>query len=331
MKIRKAEQTLSQTNDQACILIVDDEYRLLKSLENMLLNQGYHIVCAQGGIQACDKLSTQDFDLVLLDLNMADMNGHQVMDFILQHEIDVATIVVSGESSFSAVSKALRRGAYDYLRKPYDPEELLTTINSALQKVLLENAHNAMQSRLQKSEELHRYIVNSSPDIVFMLDRSGCFTFLNSKIESILGYKKTDLIGRHYQTIIDPTDLERANYLFDEQSSKKKGSWGSELRLQAKKQDHNARHFEVTFFPIERQIKSAATNISSKKNTQNKIIGTYGTARDITERKEAEEFINFQAYHDLLTRLPNRALFKDRLNISIAQAKRNKNNVAVMF
>jgi diguanylate cyclase (GGDEF)-like protein/PAS domain S-box-containing protein len=330
MKIRKAEQTSKLSNDKACILVVDDEYRLLKSLENLLLNQGYHVVCAQGGLQACEKLSSQEFDLILLDLNMDDLNGHQVMDFIAQKDIDIATIVVSGESSFSAVSKALRRGAYDYLRKPYDSEELLSTINSALQKVLLEKAHNSMQSRLQKSEELHRYIVNSSPDIVFMLDREGNFTFLNNKVESILSYKKTDLIGRHYQTIIDPADLERANYLFDGQEGKKKGTWGSELRLRAKKQDHSPRHFEVTFFPIERQLKNSVTNISGKKNKSN-IIGTYGTARDITERKEAEEFINFQAYHDLLTRLPNRALFKDRLNISLAQAKRNKNNVAVMF
>jgi len=331
MKIRKTEQPYNRSNEKACILIVDDEYRLLKSLENMLLNKGYDVVCAQGGIQACETLSNQSFDLVLLDLNMADMNGHQVMDFITKQGIDVATIVVSGESSFSAVSKALRRGAYDYLRKPYDSEELLSTVNSALQTVMLEKAHNAMQTRLQKSEELHRYIVNSSPDIVFMLDREGNFTFLNSKIESILGYKKTDLIGRHYSTIIEQSDLERAKYLFDEQSGKKKASWGSELKLKAKKSDHNARHFEVTFFPIERQTKNKFTSRQNSETVQHKIIGTYGTARDVTERKEAEEFINFQAYHDLLTRLPNRALFKDRLNISIAQAKRNKNNVAVMF
>jgi len=330
MKIRKAKQISHQVDEKTCILIVDDEYRLLKSLENMLLNQGYDVICAQGGIEACEKLETHDLDLVLLDLNMDDMNGHQVMNFIASKEIDVATIVVSGESSFSAVSKALRRGAYDYLRKPYATEELLSTITSALQKVMLERAHHEMQNRLQKSEELHRYIVNSSPDIVFMLNREGCFTFLNSKIESILGYKKSELMGKHYQSIIDPDDIERANFLFDEQAGKKKGTWASELRLKAKKQDHTARHFEVTFFPIEKQSRKTKGD-ETRDASSSQVIGTYGTARDVTERKEAEEFINFQAYHDLLTRLPNRALFKDRLNISLAQAKRNKNNLAVMF
>jgi diguanylate cyclase (GGDEF)-like protein/PAS domain S-box-containing protein len=326
MKINKLEQSFSRPNNKACILIVDDELRLLESLDNLLKAQGYQTVCAQGGLEACNQLSTRTFDLILLDLNMADMNGHQVMDFITQNEFEVATVVVSGESSFSSVSKALRRGAYDYLRKPYDPEELLSTVNSALQKVILEKAHNSMQTRLQKSEELHRYIVNSSPDIVFMLDKDGRFTFLNNKLESILGYKKTDLIGQHYKCIIDPADVERAHYLFEEQSGKRRESWGSEIRLLAKRQNHSARHFEITFFPIERQLPKTPNSIA-----QSSIIGTYGTARDITERKEAEEFINFQAYHDLLTRLPNRALFKDRLNMSLAQAKRNKSNLAVMF
>jgi len=150
MKIRKIEKAGTIMNDKACILVVDDELRLLKSLENMLLNQGYDVKSAQGGLKACEQLSENTFDLVLLDLNMADMNGHQVMDFMTRKDIDTATIVVSGESSFTAVSKALRRGAYDYIKKPYDPEEMLSTIDNALQKGMLEKAPTAMQSRLKK-------------------------------------------------------------------------------------------------------------------------------------------------------------------------------------
>lgn len=323
MKITKSKTDSSLTMDKARILVVDDEYRMLTSLENLLRNEDYQVTTAQGGVAACEALVNNDFELVLLDLNMGDMDGHQVMDFIAENEIDVATVVVSGESSFTAVSKALRRGAYDYLKKPYDPEELLNTTNNALQKVMLEKAHSAMQQRLQKSEELHRYIVNSSPDVVFMLDKKGHFTFLNKKIEALLGYRKEELVGKHYHTIVDPADHERANYIFSEHVNRQGGAWSSELRLRMKKEDHESRHFEMTFFPIE--------NRSGQAEGKDRILGTYGTARDITERKEAEEFINFQAYHDLLTRLPNRALFKDRLNLAIAQSKRNQKTVAVMF
>jgi DNA-binding NtrC family response regulator len=172
------------------LLIVDDEQRLLTSLKELLIANNYQVDTALGGKNACLYLLKQQYDLALLDLRMGDFSGHRVMDFMAEREIDSATIVVSGESSFSAVSKALRRGAYDYLKKPYIPDELLATVENALQKRLFEKAHNAMQVRLKKSEELHRYIVNSSPDIVFMLNREGRFTFINNKIESILGYKK---------------------------------------------------------------------------------------------------------------------------------------------
>lgn len=323
MKIRKTNTDSHISTEKARILIVDDEYRMLTSLQELLNNEGYQTETALGGITACERLTDTDIDLVLLDLNMNDMNGHEVMNFIAENEIDVATVVVSGESSFSHVSKALRRGAYDYIKKPYDPEELLNTVNNALQKVMLEKAHAVMQVRLKKSEELHRYIVNSSPDVVFMLDKKGCFTFLNKKVQALLGYKKEDLIGKHYHTIVDPADRDRANYIFAEQLGRQTGAWSSELRLRMRKETHDARHFEITFFPIE--------NSASAKNSPDRILGTYGTARDITERKEAEEFINFQAYHDLLTRLPNRALFKDRLNLALAQSKRNNKHVAVMF
>ncbi|MDX1452902.1 MAG: EAL domain-containing protein [Oleiphilaceae bacterium] len=328
MKALKSQQASGLKTEQAKLLVVDDERRLVSVLEKLLAGEGYHVHTALGGMEACEKLLEQHYDLVLLDLKMGDISGHDVMDFIAQNELDTATIVVSGESSFSAVSKALRRGAYDYLKKPYHPEELLRTVQSSLQKIMLEKAHAAMQQKLKKSEELHRYIVNSSPDIVFMLDQKGRFSFLNNKIETLLGYKKAELIGKAYQSIVDDCDLDRAQYIFEEQIHKKSGAWSSELKLKSRNSDQQARHFEITVFPIESKVRTTG---AESQQVAKRIIGTYGTARDITERKEAEEFINFQAYHDLLTRLPNRALFKDRLSISLAQARRNKQKVAVMF
>jgi len=59
--------------------------------------------------------------------------------------------------------------------------------------------------------------------------------------------------------------------------------------------------------------------------------GTYGIARDVTEKKQAQELISYQSYHNLLMSLPNRTLMEDRLNMAISQAARNKQNVAVMF
>ncbi|MCP5206186.1 MAG: EAL domain-containing protein [Hahellaceae bacterium] len=325
--MKNQASTLSMS--KARILIVDDEPRLIQSLQELLQGYGYQVDTAQGGGNACQYLLKKKFDLVLLDLRMHDMSGHEVMDFMAKQEITTATIVVSGESSFSAVSKALRRGAYDYLKKPYDPEELVSTVKNALRKKLMENSHEIMQRKLQRSEELHRYIVNSSPDIVFMLDRQGRFTFLNNKVESILSYSKKSLLGLHYSEIVGNDDVERARYLFGQVGENQRSIRSFELHLKTADGMRSNRFFDITIFPIERNISDLKSQGADSK--ARKFIGIYGTARDITERKEAEDFINFQAYHDLLTRLPNRALFKDRLNLAIAQAKRNNYKLAVMF
>ena len=328
MKAEIKDVDLSININKARLLVVDDEERLLTSLKELLIANHYQVDTALGGKAACTQLARHQDDLVLRDLRMGDFSGHQVMDFMSERQINAATIVVSGESSFSAVSKALRRGAYDYLKKPYVPDELLATVDNALQKKLLEKAHNAMQVRLKKSEELHRYIVNSSPDIVFMLDKEGRFTFINNKIESVLGYHKRELIGQHYQTIINEKDAERASYIFKDSEQSGRTTKTIELPLKSRGDNRAQRFFEITVFPIE----SSTSGLRSTPHSHLKqLIGTYGTARDITERKEAEEFINFQAYHDLLTRLPNRALFKDRLSLAITHTKRNTQNLAVMF
>lgn len=318
---------------KARILIVDDEPRLLQSLKALMEANQYQVDTALGGKNACLRLIKQSYDLVLLDLRMADLSGHEVMRFMMENDIRTAAVVISGEFSFSAVTEALRLGAYDYLKKPYAPEELIATVDKVLRKKLLEKQNDSMQIRLQKSEELHRYIVNSSPDIVFILDRQGRFSFLNSKVETLLGYPKEQLLGQPCWQLVDPQDMERARYIFGERPTNKQSPRSMELRLKAYGESGARRHFEITVFPIESSEQGirviSADNPSTLSNRR--FIGTYGTARDISERKEAEEFINFQAYHDLLTRLPNRSLFKDRLSLALALAKRNNHSLAVMF
>ncbi|QCF25315.1 putative bifunctional diguanylate cyclase/phosphodiesterase [Hydrocarboniclastica marina] len=321
---------LDDSSQQPKLLVVDDDPRLLESLSQLLQASGFVVDAAQGGRAACRQIEAQSYDLVLLDMRMPDMNGLQVLAYLQKAQIDVPVVVVSGEASFGTVSKALRRGAYDYIKKPYIADELIATVRSVLRKRMLERAHADVQHRLKKSEELHRYIVNSSPDIVFMLDQRGRFCFLNSKVESLLGYGCGELMGRHYRTLIHDQDLPKASWAFSESEIGTENPRNLELRLKTRGSRKANRHFEVTVFPIEgpAQSPNGATDIGAGSNGTFQI---YGIARDITERKEAEAFITFQAYHDLLTRLPNRALFKDRLTLAITQAKRSKQKLAVMF
>jgi diguanylate cyclase (GGDEF)-like protein/PAS domain S-box-containing protein len=274
-------------------------------------------------------LAGNQFDLVLLDLIMPGVSGHDILDYAAREKLKCKIIVVSGDSSFSGVKHALHCGAFDFVKKPYEAAELIATMETALRQVRLEHQHDAMESQLKESEELHRFIVNSSPDLVYMLDRNGCFSFVNDRIEAMLGFSKTAIIGKHYSELVDEDDLLAADNLFNERRTGDRAVKNVELRLKSKRRDGRASLIRTK--SVWTELTAMGIYADNAERTRKNFAGTYGTARDISERKQAQEVINFQAYHDLLTHLPNRALLKDRLNLAITQAQRNKRKLAAMF
>ena len=309
------------------ILIVDDDPVVLKSLQDLLAFRGYNPDTAIGGQEAICQLDQNNYDLVLLDLHMPYVNGHDVMAHIRANQINTSVIIVSGETSFEAAKDACTQGAYDFLRKPYVTDELIITINNALQEKRLQKQNVFMQEQLAESERLHRYIVNTSPDIIYILNQEGFFTFINERIENLLGFSKEEIVGKHYSFLVHHDDMEQAKYVFNERRIGTRAAKNIELRLKCK-DDGKSRHFKNRTLPIEL---SATGMYAGRSESKKSYTGTYGVARDVTERKIAEETINFQAYHDLLTKLPNRALLRDRLSLAISQAKRENESLAVMF
>ncbi|HEY5644848.1 MAG TPA: diguanylate cyclase, partial [Pseudomonadales bacterium] len=311
------------------ILIVDDKPELLNSLHQLVNLHGYQADKALGGADALRALSEKHYDVVLLDLIMPGVSGHDVLDYASNEGIDSKIIVVSGDSSFSGVKHALHCGAFDFVKKPYEAGELISTLETALRQCELESKNLVMEEKLRESEELHRFIVNNSPDLVYMLDRNGCFIFLNDRLESLLGYRREELIGRHYSELVDDDHLERARNVFNERRVGERAATNLELKLKSRLNRRGPRLFHTQALWMELTAEGVYSNPNER--TRENFVGTYGTARDISERKEAEDVINFQAYHDLLTHLPNRALLRDRLSLAIAHARRNKRKLAVMF
>jgi diguanylate cyclase (GGDEF)-like protein/PAS domain S-box-containing protein len=312
----------------ARLLVVDDEPRLRQSLAELMQLQGYAVDLAGNGRSAAQLLDQVDYDLVLLDLFMPDMDGYAVMEHMLKKHPKVAVIVVSGDSTVHAAVQALRHGAYDFLRKPYEPEELLKTVENALGKRRLELENESIHRRLEQSEKSYRYLVDNSPDLIYTLDEDGRFAFLSDRVQSLLGYDKIELIGKHYTTIIFPEDIAQARFTFNERRTGDRATAGIEMRLRCKN-GGPPMHDENRFITIE--LNSMGMYATSAPDSPSRFVGTYGVAKDITDRKRAEETIYHQAYHDLLTGLPNRLLFKDRLNLAIAQGKRSRQKLAVMF
>ncbi|MEW8029526.1 MAG: EAL domain-containing protein [Candidatus Thiodiazotropha sp.] len=314
-------------NNNARILIADDEPRARASLKEILRFTGYETTLAECGSEAIDLLNNGSFDLILLDLNMPDLHGHKVMEHIDSYQLNCDIIVVSGETTFDHATMALRKGAQDFLRKPYAPDELLRSVANVLERRQLKAANQSIQLRLQESESLHKFIVNNSPDMIYLLDHEGRFAFINERVKSLLGYDQKEIIGEHFSKLIHTEDIERAQFTFNERRAGERATRSAELKLSSKN-NNGSRFFDSGTVPVE--LSSIGIYTTNNDKTKS-FIGTYGVARDISERKQAEELIKYQLYHDLLTNLPNRSLFRDRLNMAMAQSKRSGKKLAIMY
>jgi len=310
----------------ARILLVDDEARLLDSLRLILEGVGYQIALADSGAAAREALQREPFDVVLLDLNLPDCLGSEVIAHARALALDVRFIVLSGNTGVDLAVRALKEGADDYIQKPYKPDAILTALRHAVVERDLVRENRRIASQLESSQKLYRYLVDSSPDLIYILNSAGYFSFVNDRANQLLGIPPEALIGKHYSSIVVPDDLERARYVFNERRVGARASRNVELRLRV--HDQAARAFETTVTTVSF---NATAIYAAGPGDAPEYLGTYGVARDISEKKRAEEQITYQAYHDILTSLPNRALFRDRLGLALIQAKRNERELAVMF
>lgn len=311
------------------VLIIDDNSNLLYSTKSIIEANGYKCIIADGGEAGLAVLVQMrgEIDIVLLDLAMPDIDGYQVLENIHEQDMDVDVIVVSGDATFDNAAKVFRDGALDFLNKPYNPSQLISTVyNIALKRNLKKHLKNT-QKQLEDSEKRYRFIVSNSPDIIYMVDHRGFFTFINDRVTDLLGYKPEELIGEHFSTLVHEDDIIVAEHVFNERRTGERASQNVEFRLRCSDPEKASKTFESNTIVIE----LCSLGVYNLKEDGTPYLGTYGVARDISDRKKAQEMIHFQAYHDLLTRLPNRELFLDRLNLSISQASRNKSMLAVLF
>ena len=270
----------------AKILIVDDEPRIRDSLKLLLDEQGYDVYTARSGQEARDVLSVYQFDLALLDMIIPDMNGHQLMEYIYETSPETMVVIITGHASLDSAIGALRRGAYDYLRKPFEFEELLKTVQNALDQKKLKSEKEIINGKLELSEERYRYLVQNSPDIIYTLDENGNFTFISQAAKRLLGYEADQLIGKHYSTIICEEDLERAQWFFNERRTGKRAATGIQLRLKTAEGHDAFRSAEIRHLTIE--LKATGMYDKSVQAADKAYLGTHGVARDISNRKRLE-------------------------------------------
>ncbi|MCB1796493.1 MAG: response regulator, partial [Candidatus Competibacteraceae bacterium] len=207
--LKSADSGEEEPDEPFSVLVVDDELGLLTSLKRLLETHGYVVAVAVSGAAALTQLAKNRYDLLVLDLGMPGIGGAAVLDFTIERCLDMAVIVISGTTSVVEATAAMRRGAIDYLRKPFGPDELLASIANATRKLQLERANRLMRDRVEVSERLHRFLVNSSPDLIFMLDVEGRFSYLNKRVETLLGFEADALVQQPLACLVAPPDRDK--------------------------------------------------------------------------------------------------------------------------
>ena len=268
------------------ILIVDDEPRMCESLRKLIARKGYEVYTAGSGAKARVILQDIQFDVALLDMIMPDTDGHQLMDLINEKSPDTDVIIITGDASLDSAIGALQRGAYDYVRKPFKFEELLTTVENALKQKRLKKENDFINEKLEWSESRYRRLAENSPDIIYALDEAGNFTFISNAAERLLGIDRQQLISKHYNTVIHQDDREKARWLFNERRTGERSTMGVELRLISFGKNGESKSDEVRHLTIE--LNSTGIYDKDVKDRSKRFLGTSGVARDISDRKRLE-------------------------------------------
>jgi len=117
---------------KARILIVDDEADLRTLLHHILTAQGYQITDAADGEEAIELIKRQKFDIALLDIQMPNINGIQVLKYIKEHSPQTKAVMLTGYADLKHAMEAKEFGARDFIGKPYKLEDVLSTIEHIL-------------------------------------------------------------------------------------------------------------------------------------------------------------------------------------------------------
>ncbi|WP_054697201.1 response regulator [Desulfosarcina cetonica] len=143
------------------LLICDDDRQMTESIKLVLETSGYQIQTTNNARHALTLIHADLPDLVILDVKMPEMSGFEVLDSVDRERCDAAFIMVTGEASVDSAIKAIRKGASDYLRKPFEPDELIIRVEKALKQrqmqrdnICFEIEKRKLQNQLRHSQKM---------------------------------------------------------------------------------------------------------------------------------------------------------------------------------
>ena len=151
--------------EKISILIVDDEESVRDSLYNWFIEDGYEVECAENAKQALSILESKNMDIVLADIKMPGMDGLEMHRRIRSLNKDSIVIIMTAFAAVDTAVQALKDGAFDYITKPFDPDDLSHLIRNASSQISLKEENKALRSKIVSLENVEDLIGSSEPMI----------------------------------------------------------------------------------------------------------------------------------------------------------------------
>jgi DNA-binding NtrC family response regulator len=148
------------------ILVIDDERSIRNTLKDILGFEGYQVELAENGIIGIGLVRSTDFDIILCDIKMPEMDGLEVLEQIMQIKPESTMVMISGHGTIDTAVEAIKKGAFDFIEKPLDLNRLLITLRNASDKTALIKETKNLRQKVTKKFE----IIGDSPSIRKVLE-----------------------------------------------------------------------------------------------------------------------------------------------------------------
>ncbi len=173
------------------VLIADDDENIRKTLTDILGAQGYDVIGAETGGEVLELLADRDVGLALIDLRLDDMSGLELIRDIKAKSAHTECIVLTGYASEETAIEAVNIGAFSYVQKPFEVDQLLVTILRAIEK-------RESVDALRRSERRFRRIIEANADGIVIIDGEGIVRFVNPAAEELFRKPREVLVGQDF-------------------------------------------------------------------------------------------------------------------------------------
>ncbi len=205
---------MQNTPETVNIMVVDDEEGIREGSARIINRMGCHALTANNGEEGLDLLGRTDVSIVLLDLKMPGIDGMEVLKRIQTMNPDILVIVITGFATVETAIEAMKRGAYDFIPKPFEPDQLRIVVNRALEKIALKREAANLQAERQRTltdlgtekSRIHT-IIDSLPTGIVVTNADGRVVLINQAFRRLLSLDQKIETGKEVSDYIPDESL----------------------------------------------------------------------------------------------------------------------------